>query len=330
LEKDTMTVPTFTLALAHYDRHVPLFEGRVELAGGALRALPIGQSVTFQGQERRHERMIRDREWDAAEVSLSSYLVAKDQGSDLTAIPVIPRRLFSQGLWFVRADSDIRDPKELEGRRVGISSYQTTLSVLARGDLAHDHAVDCTSITWVTNRADTLNVALPEDVKVEAAPDGRRVSDLLLDGDVAAAILPHPPGSLIGSAGAVRRLYPDSRGAELDYYRRHGYWPVMHLVALRPETVEEHPWFPRALYEAFDHAKALIEEAYLDPNWSMLAWGRSYLDTERAEFGDDPWCNGVRANETNLRRFMGYSREQGLTSRELDMQELFHPSVLQT
>ncbi|HZJ06605.1 MAG TPA: ABC transporter substrate-binding protein, partial [Nocardioidaceae bacterium] len=283
-----------------------------------------------RGQERRHERMIHDREWDAAEVSLSSYLVAKDRGSDLTAIPVVPRRLFSQGLLFVRADSEVRQPTDLEGQRVGISSYQTTLSVLAKGDLAHEHGVDWTSITWVTDHAEALDVDLPPEVTVETAPNGRRIADLLLAGDVAAVVMPHPPRSLIGSTDGVRRLFPDAKQTELDYYRRHGYWPVMHLVAIRPETVQEHPWFPRALYKAFEQAKAELDERYLDPNWSMLAWGRSYLDAERAELGGDPWRNGVRANETNLRRFMSYSREQGLTTKELGMEQLFHPSLLQT
>ena len=326
-----MASPTFTLAVAHYDRHVPLFEGRTTLAGGRLRALPVAQSAAFEGQPaRRHERMIHDREWDAAEVSLSSYLVAKDQGSDLVAIPVVPRRLFSQGLLFVRDDSDIRHPKDLEGRRVGLSTYQTTLSVLTKGDLAHEYDVDWTSITWVTNRAETLDVALPPEVRLEAAPSGRRVPDLLLAGDVDAVVLPHPPRSLIGGTGGVRRLFPDARATELDYYRRHGYWPVMHLVVLDPETVEQHPWFPRALCDAFEQAKAQAEESYLDPNWSVLAWGRSCLDDERADMGGDPWRNGVAANEKNLERFMGYAREQGLITRELAMEELFHHSVLQT
>lgn len=325
-----MTSSTFSLALAHYDRHIPLFEGRTTFPGGQLRALPIGQSMAFEGQQARHERMIRDREWDAAEVSLSSYLVAKDQGSDLIAIPVIPRRLFSQGLLFVRADSPLQHPRDLEGRRVGLSTYQTTLSVLAKGDLAHEYGVDWTSITWVTNRAETLHVELPPQVRLEAAPSGQRVEDLLLAGDLDAVLLPHPPRSLIGSTGGVRRLIPDARAAELDYYRRRGYWPAMHLVALRPETVEENPWFPAALYDAFEQAKSQVDESYLDPNWSVLAWGRSYLDEERAQLGGDPWRNGVRANEGNLQQFVGYAREQGLINRQFGMEDLFHHTVLQT
>lgn len=262
--------------------------------------------------------------------------MAKDQGSDLIAIPVIPRRLFSQGLLFVRADSPLQHPKDLEGRRVGLSTYQTTLSVLAKGDLAHEYDVDWTSITWVTNRAETLHVELPPQVRLEAAPSGRRVEDLLLAGDLLlvgdldAVLLPHPPRSLIGSTGGVRRLVPDARRAELDYYRRRGYWPAMQPGRAAAGDRGGEPVVPGALYDAFEQAKAQVDESYLDPNWSVLAWGRSYLDEERAQLGGDPWCNGVRANEANLQQFVGYAREQGLINRECGMEDLFHHTVLQT
>lgn len=325
-----MAKPVITVAVAHNDRHVPIFDGTVTLADAELKPLIVGQSIRERDGGDRHSRMINHFEWDAAEVSLSSYLMARDRGRNITAIPVIPRRLFSPSLFFVRSDSSYRHPKDLEGTRVGIATYQTTLSVLAKGDLAHVYGADWKSITWVTNHGDILPFQPPDGVRVESVAPGDTAAGALLRGELEGLIMPHPPASIIGPGSKVRALFPDPRQAEEEYYNLRGYWPVMHLMALNPETVDNHPWLPAALYDLFNAAKQEASRHYLDPNWSTLVWNRFYIDAEQRLFGGDPWPHGVRANEKNLRDFMAYSREQGLIGRELSMEDLFHPSVLQT
>jgi len=319
-----------TLAVAHYDRHVPLFDGTVGLPDVDLMVKEVGQSIPGRDGSDRHARMLNDGEFEAAEVSLSSYLMAKDRGRPFTAIPIVPRRLFCQSLFFVPAQSALNGPEDLAGKRVGINTYQTTLSVLAKGDLEHEYGVPWKSITWVINADETLEFETPVGVQLERVPAGRKIDQLLLAGEIDAAIMPHPPSSLIANREGVRRLFANGRGAEETYYRKNGYWPVMHLVAIRQDVADEHPRLPLALYNGFEEAKRKALWHYEDPNWSMLAWGRHYLEEETAQMGGDAWPHGVARNRPNLERFMTYSQEQGLTQRTLAMEELFHPSVLDT
>ncbi len=318
-----------TLAVAHYDRHVPLLDGTVGVDGVDLRVLEIGQSIPGRDGADRHRRMLRDGEFDAAEVSLSSYLLARQRGEPLTAIPIVPRRLFCQSLFFCRRDAALSGPQDLAGKRVGISTYQTTLSVLSKGDLEHEHRVPWKSITWVVRADEIFPFTLPPDVTVERVPAGREMADLLLAGEVDAAILPHPPTDIVANP-AVRRVFPDPRRAEADYARKNGYWPIMHLVALRDDVVERHPWAPRAFYDAFRRARDKAAWHWEDPNWSLLPWGRLALEEQCAVLGGDPWRDGLAANRANLERFMTYSTEQGLLERPLPVEQLFHDSVRDT
>ena len=118
-----------TLAVAHYDRHVPFLEGSVVPSGVDLTTIEVGQTSAGRHGTGRHRRMLRDGEFDACEISFSSYLMAVARGLPFTGIPIVPRRLFSQSLLYVRADSTLSGPHDLVGRRVGVNTYQTTLSV---------------------------------------------------------------------------------------------------------------------------------------------------------------------------------------------------------
>lgn len=325
-----MSKVPITLAVAHYDRHVPFLDGSVAPAGVDLNMIEVGHTSNGRHGTGRHRRMLQDGEFDACEISFSSYLMAVARGLPFTGIPVVPRRLFSQSLLYTRVDSPLAGPEDLVGKRVGVNTYQTTLSVLAKGDLQHAHGVPWKEITWVINHDETIPFDPPAGVKIERADTrGRKVYELLLDGELDALLLPHPPRFLTSGVPKIRRVFGDVRAVEVDYYRRFGYWPIMHFVIFREDVVERHPWLPRSMYDAYLAAKEHLASYYSDPNWSSLAWAPQYREEEQAIFGD-PWQHGLAANRTNIERFMTYSHEQGLIPAPYPPERLFHESVLDT
>lgn len=313
-----------TFALDRYDRHFPFFDETVRPPSKVdLRVLQVGQTVVLRDGEDRHERMIHNEEFDVCEFSFSSYLMAKSRGVPITAVPVFPRRLFSQGLMFVGAGSDIDGPQGLVGKRVALNSFQTTLSVLARGDLKFEYGVPWEKIRW--------RVVAGEKVAFESAPgveieviDGRPdLGDLLEAGEIDAFIHPHPPKSVTSGRVKVRSVFAAPREEELRYFNKYGYFPIMHVLAIRQNLVESEPWVPGVVKDLYRQAMEISASYYEDPNWSRLAWGRHDFEEEKRLFGRDIWPMGLEENRNNVEQFVRYASDQGLLARPLDVDELF-------
>lgn len=317
------------LAVDRYDRHVPFFDGTVTLPAGLdLTVLQVGQETKLRDGNQRHKRMLTTKDFDAAETSLGSYVAAKGQGLPYTAIPVFPRRLFSQGQVFVNADAGIETPADLAGRTIGLQSFQTTLAVLAKGDLAADYGVPLRSIKWRVHHLDTLATGNDSGFDIETLPEGTDLADALANGAVDALMYSRMPRAKAGPQEKIRRLFEDPRAAEEDYVRRHGYWPIMHIVTMHDEVVEAQPDLPRQLLTAFDEAHQVALGYLNDPNWSQIMWAKYALDDERSTFDASLWTSGVAANRANLECFLGYAHDQGLIAAPLEVDTLFHPSVL--
>jgi 4,5-dihydroxyphthalate decarboxylase len=318
------------LALSHYDRHFPFFDGSVALGDADLDVMLVGQSEALKHGVDRHERMLQKGEFDICELSLSSYLMARSRGMPFTAIPVFPRRLFSMSQMWVHADAGIRSPKELIGRKVGLSTFQTTLSVLAKGDLQSEYGVDWRKIEWVVAKEETVPFKPEEGVRIRLVAAGKKIGGLLAAGEIDALFMPHPPKEVLGGSNKIRRLFADAKEEELNYFRKNGFFPIMHVVAFKDEVLKQNGWLAKSVMDAFERAKGVCRRYYDDPNWSRLAWGRHLFEEERSLLGDDPWPFGVKSNRANLERFMGYSLDQGLMEKRLAVEELFAPDTLNT
>lgn len=278
----------------------------------------------------RHTRMFRDQAFDICEQSLASYIISKSRGGPFTATPVFPRRLFSQNCIFVNVESGIETPGDLRGRRVGIMSFQTTLSVQAKGDLKSDYGVPWEAIHWFAQYDEELAWENRGGLSMQRIPAGKTAGQMLVEGDLDAMFHPLPPAEATAKSSPVRRLFADPRDEATAYFQRHGYCPIMHVMVFPQDLVEREPRLPMTTLTLWEEAKRKTEAFYDDPSYSLLLFGRNELERQRVVFGDDPWPSGLAANRTNLERFIAYLVDQGLIDAAIPVESLFDVSVLDT
>ena len=317
-----------SIALERYDRHVPFFMGTLSPPEGLrLRPLEVGMAPPRRDGIDRHERFLRDGEFDIAETSLSSHVMAVSRGAPFVGIPVFPRRLFSQNHIFVNAASGIDKPADLIGKRVIVRSFQTTMTVLALGDLKFEYGVPWDRIRWIVTAEEALPLDGDRGLEVERVGPEADVGRMLVDGAADAMIHPHPPPAVLEAADRVRPLFADRRAEALAYYNRHGYYPIMHLFAFRRALIEDHPWLARALMGMWEDAKTQARAFYEDPGYAGLAFARNEFEDQTAAMGPDPWPSGIAANRANLERFIAYALDQRLIEAPIGLHGLFHETT---
>ena len=322
------------IALDRLDRHVPFFMNAIALPDGVeLQPLEVGlvNPECYRDGADRHGRMFRDQEFDICEQSLASYIIARSRGdASLTAAPVFPRRLFSQLCIFVNVDAGIDRPRDLIGKRIGINSFQTTLCVLAKGDLKFEYGVPWEDIHWFLQRDEELPWQSDEGISLRRIPVGKDAAQMLAEGELDAYVHPSPPPLVYERTDRIRRLFPDSRGESLRYFHALGYCPIMHVMVFPERVVERAPWLPRATIEMWEQAKEKALSFYSDPGYSLLLFSRNELDAQRGALKSDPWVSGLAANRANLERFIEYMVDQRLIDEPMPVESLFHESVLAT
>jgi len=320
-----------SLACWNYDRTRALRDGTVQADGIDLNYLNMPVEETFF-------RMLRHREFDVAEMSLSSYAVSLLKPErPFIAIPVFPSRFFRHSCIYVNSASGIREPKDLIGKRVGNPEYQMTAPVWIRGILADEYGVPIDAVTYCTGgeeepgRPEKLNLALPANIKLERIGPTDTLSAMLRDGTIDALYTARMPSSFRSGDARVRRLFDDYATVEREYYRRTHIFPIMHTVAIRRDVYERDRWIAQSLYKAFCMAQRMT---YVDLNDTaalkvMLPWTTAHVEDARREMGDDFWPYGFDRNRDVLSTFLRYHHEQGLSSRQLKPEELFAPETLE-
>jgi 4,5-dihydroxyphthalate decarboxylase len=317
-----------TLATTDYDHVRDLVNGVVRPEGTVLTAFVLPVEEIFY-------RFIKNREWDVSEMSFGKFIGYASQGnSPFVGIPVFPSRVFRHSAFYVRSDRGISTPKDLEGKRVGIPEWAQTAGIYARGYLSETAGVDLRKIHWVqagmnqAGREEKVEFKLPAGIQYEQRRD-TSISDMLLSGEVDAAISARVPDAFGKGAGKIARLYPNYRVEEMRYHADTGIYPIMHVMAMRRAVFERYPWVAMNLFKTFDEAKRRSLERIQDLTASRipLPWAAAIASEWGEKFGDDPFPYGLEENRKTLDAFCRFAHAQGVTEKRLTPDELFPKEV---
>ncbi len=327
---------------------ISAFNERVEpLMNGAIEADGIELIPTYSHPAETFWRQLKFHEFEIAEMSMSSYLIARSQGADMIALPVFPsRRLFQTELSY-HADSAINGPEDLVGKRLGIAEYQQTAALWIRGILEHDFNVSQYKVHWYMERSEEMSHGAATGFKPppgisfnRIAPD-KSLASTLAAHELDAAHIASPwvlranaldRSSRIRASGGdwnnIRPLFHDRMVEGARFFKKHGFLPVNHAYIIRGDIHRKYPWVAANLYSAFTKAKQHFCERLLDQIPTALFFGREYGAMTEEIFDEDPFPYGIKANAAMLDTITAYSHEQGLTPRKMNFEELFAESTL--
>jgi 4,5-dihydroxyphthalate decarboxylase len=321
-----------TMACWDYDRTRALLEERVPIDGIDLTYLNLPVEEIFF-------RMLRHREFDVAELSLSSYTLSLfRENPPFIAIPIFPSRMFRHSCIYVNADSGIREPKDLIGKRIGNPEYQMTAPVWIRGIMSDEYGVPVSSATYFNGgeeqpgREEKIALSLPPETRLQAIPSDRTLAQMIKTGEIDALYTARAPSTFKNGSGKVRRLFENYSTVERDYFRKTKIFPTMHIVALRRDVYEKNPWIAQCLCKAFVAAQKLVYEDLREMAALkfMLPWLSSHVRETEELMGRDFWPYGYEPNIPVLTTFLRYHFEQGLSKRLLTPKELFAPESLES
>ena len=265
-------------------------------------------------------RMVRGLEFDVCEMALTTYLCAREHGVRFTALPIFLVRAFHHGAILHNLNFPVRNPRELEGRRVGVNrGYTVTTGVWARTVLQEEYNVDLGKITWVLSGDEHVEAYQPPGNVIPLEPD-RTMEEMLATGELAAVI------GLKTNLADVQPLIPNALDAGIAAFERTGHYPINHLVVVRDEVIEAHPEVPVAVFNAFADAKNL----YLE----RLRQGRIENPTEMddlharmMEIAGDPLPYGIAPNRRVLESLITHATTQKILRKSVEIATLFAPAT---
>jgi 4,5-dihydroxyphthalate decarboxylase len=320
-----------SVAIGDYDRTRPLIDGTVPIDGAKPVFLVLSPEEIFF-------RAFRHADFDVCELSLSSFVVRTARGDNpYVAVPIFPSRAFRHSAIVIRTDRGIRAPADLKGRRIGTPEYQLTACVWARGLLQEEFGLTPADVLWVRGgmeqpgRVEKIELDLPADIHLEQAPPDRTLSELLAQGDIDGLVGPRLPACFGKPSSRVGWLFPDPTRAAMEYFRRTGIFPIMHVLGVRRTLAQRHPWIPATIVKAFAEAKTAAWARLRDTSAAqvMLPFLDEQLSSAERLMGEDFWPYGLEPNRAALETFLRYHHEQGLSTRRLTVEELFHPASLE-
>ncbi|KRE40798.1 hypothetical protein [Knoellia sp. Soil729] len=317
-----------TFASVNYDRFRALEDHRVLPEGIDLNFLSLPVEETFF-------RQLSFREFDISEMSMSSYVLTLNrENPPFVALPAFPSRYFRHQTMFVNDRGGISNPQDLKGKRVGVPEYQITAGVWQRGMLRDEYGVHPRDMEFFsggveeTGRSEKIALDLPDDVSVQPIGPDQTLSTMLSNGELDALFTAHVP-SCFYTDDHVKRLFPNYKEAEKAYFAKTGIFPIMHLVVLKRDVYENHPWIAKSLMKAFDQSLQLARDdlMYRSSLKTMLPWLADHVEETVETMGRDFWTYGIETNRHVLETFLGYSYDQGLAKKRWRPEEIFVESA---
>ncbi|MEM8882661.1 MAG: ABC transporter substrate-binding protein [Planctomycetota bacterium] len=325
-----------TIAGYDYGRVHALVEGDVTIEGCAHRFEetgigPLNNHAFFGPQDR-----------EVTEIGLIPFVLAycDDGFRDYVLLPIPVLRLFRHKSIFVRRDAGIEKPEDLRGRAVATVGYSSSGLTHIRGMLQDEYGVRPDEIRWISTQKDSASnltggvskweKVRPTGVDIVDAPENEDESSLLLSGKVDAIFHPAEPKIYQDRHPLVARLFEDHRSVERAFYSKTGMFPIMHAVAIRADVAKRHPWLPKAVFDGYSRAKSLHDESMRKWGWvtDSLPWYGQELDETRALMGDNFYPYGLKASASSFEAAFRYLHQQGLTDRQVGLEEVFEPSSL--
>ncbi len=311
------------LACGNYDRTRALIDGSIQPEGVDLNYVTLGPGEIFW-------RMLNNAEFDASEMSLSTYTILRSQGDTrFTALPVFPSRIFRHGCIYVHSGAGITRPQDLKGKRIGVGDYQMTAAIWVRGLLQHEYQVAAEDMEWVVAAPVCAGIQLPERVRISHAGSGENLERKLESGEIDALASVVMPKALFVENPVVKRLFPNYREIEADYYRRTRIFPIMHTLVVKSDLLQREPWLAISLYKAFVQARDLNFKRVYDTNALLvsLPWLVDEIENSRRIFGPEIWDYSIEGSRPTLEALVQYLDEQKLTRRLMKVEELFPTNI---
>ena len=325
-----MSVLNLSIATTDYDHFRDIRLGAVKPEGIDLNWFTLGHHECFA-------RFTANREFDLSELSFAKFTtqVTRDD-TDVVGLPIICSRLFRFSSFYVNKNSNIQTIADLKGKTVGSPEWAHSAAVYMRGWMHNDMGVKLQDVHWVQaganspGRKEKVEVNLPDGVQLTRIPD-KSLSEMVASGELDCALIARPPNCFIEGHPDVVRLFPDYLEMEEKYYGDTGIWPIMHIIAIQKHIVDENPWVPRNLFNAFQESKRRSLERIFDPAVSRypLAWLPTYARKMADMYGPDTFPYGIEANRKTWEQMALYTYQQGIAHRQFKPEEIF-PAGIET
>jgi 4,5-dihydroxyphthalate decarboxylase len=324
-----MTKLTLSLACTQTDRAAPILDGRIQIPGCEIMPHPGQTQDIFR-------RVLNDQAFDIAEMSMSSHIVQVARHvRDYVAIPVYLSRVFRHSAIYIRMDRGISSPQDLRGKTIGIEQYQQTVGLWVRGILSDRYDVGTRDVNWRSGgleqpgAGERLALSLPEGIRLTPIGPQETLNGMLAAGDLDAVITARPPSCFVKMHPQIARLFPNHRAAEIEYFKASRIFPIMHCVVIRASLIDRHPWLPVEVYRAFVKAKAHALKELAQENIARvtLPWISQDVAAVEASLGRNYWPYGLPESRHEIEAMLRYSQNDGLISRTLVPEDVFHPST---